>query len=62
MAWFTEVKSDRRFVVTDSEHPYYNCIVAIYDIGRSFTSVAPIGENGFCDHPIAVFEDQIEEF
>jgi hypothetical protein len=61
MAWFKEIKSNRRFTVTDKDHPYYNQIVAIYDTSRSFTSVAPIGEDGFADAPVPTFHDQIRD-
>lgn len=62
MAYFAKPSSGRRFTINDPEHQYHRQIVGIYDAGRSYISVAPIGDDGmFCDNPIPCFQDQLED-
>jgi hypothetical protein len=61
MAFFKEIKGSARFVVEDPDHPYFNCVVAIYDSNRSGVSVAPVGDDGFADKPVWSFHDQLRD-
>ena len=48
MAYFKKIESDRRFVVIDKDHIYFNCVVAIYDSSRSGFSMYCTEAAGNC--------------